>query len=249
MAFSGETIWIIGASSGIGAQLARNLSKQDAHLILSARSQDKLDRLNDELGGEHTVIAFDISDFVQVKNAIDHAKTLHSQIDRIICMAGIYEPKAVLDMKEEDIRNIIDVNLTGVIYFTQCAIKAVRSQRKAQIVACASVAGYVGLPNGQPYSASKAGLINFMQSLYLEAENHIDIKMICPGFVETPLTEKNNFDMPFIMSAEGAAHEIEKGLLSKKFEIHFPKKLTRSLKIISILPNALKFMICAKFKT
>lgn len=249
MIFSGEIIWIIGASSGIGAQLARNLSKQGAHLILSARSQDKLDGLNNELDGEHTVIPFDISDFEQVKNATNQAKTLHSEIDRIICMTGIYEPKSILDMKEEDIRKIIDVNLTGVIYFIQCAIKAVKSQSKAQIVACASVAGYVGLPNGQPYSASKAGLINFMQSLYLEAQDHIDIKVICPGFVETPLTEKNNFDMPFIISAEEAAREIEKGLISKKFEIHFPKKLTRSLKIISILPNAIKFMICSKFKT
>lgn len=248
MGFSGEKIWIVGASSGIGAQLARRLYKNGATFILSARSEDDLHALNNELGGGHSVIPFDISDFEQVRNAVDKAKNEHSQIDRIICTAGIYEPKSVLDMDESDLRKIMDVNLTGVIYFSQQALKAVRAQDKAQIAVCASVAGYVGLPNGQPYSASKAGLINFMQSMHVEAEKHIDIKMISPGFVKTPLTDKNTFDMPFIIEVDDAAREIEKGLESGKFEIHFPKKLTLSLKFISILPNCLKFLICSKFK-
>jgi len=249
MGFKNQTIWIIGASSGIGESLAKCLHEDGANLILSARSHDKLSSLNASLGGKHVVIPFDIGDFTATKTAIQTVKDHTGKIDRIICLAGQYEPSAITDMTDEDILKIIAVNLSGVMHFARCAYHLVRDQSKAQLAFCASVAGYTGLPNAQPYAASKAGLINFVQSLRLEAQNHIDIKLINPGFVRTPLTDKNKFNMPFILEPEDAAKHILKGLESRAFDIHFPKKLTLPLKLISILPDFLKLKICNRFKT
>ncbi len=248
MSFKNEKIWIIGASSGIGESLAKLLASECANIILSARSEDKLKALKNELGEKHDVIPFDISDFAQTKTAIKTAKQSHEKIDRIICLAGIYEPSAIKDMRDENIEKIISVNLTGIMHFAKNAYEMVCNQNNAQIALCASVAGYVGLPNAQPYAASKAGLINFIQSLKMEARDNIDIKMINPGFVKTPLTDKNSFNMPFIIEPEEAAQQIAKGLKSRSFDINFPKKLTLTLRLISILPNILKIPICAKFK-
>lgn len=248
MSFENETIWIIGASSGIGESLARKLSKESATLILSARSEDKLNELNNNLGNKHIVLPFDVSDFEATKKAISKAQSNAETIDRIICLAGIYEPSAIKDMTDENIEKIITVNLTGIMHFAKHAYNLSLQQKKSQIALCASVAGYVGLPNAQPYAASKAGLINFIQSMKMEAPDHVDIKMINPGFVRTPLTDKNEFDMPFIIEPEDAAQHIMDGLQSRAFDINFPKKLTLTLKIISVLPNFLKIPICAKFK-
>lgn len=248
MAFKNQTIWIIGASSGIGKSLAKTLSEQGASLILSARSEDKLDALNADLNGQHIVLPFDIANFEDTNSAVSHVKNLGKPIDRIICMAGIYEPSAIKDISDENLVKIIAVNMTGIMHFTKCAYNLVEKQTKAQIALCASVIGYIGLPNAQPYAASKAGLINFIQSLRMEADKHIDIKMINPGFVRTPLTDKNEFSMPFILEPEDAAQRILKGLQSNAFDINFPKRLTLALKIISILPDFLKIPICSKFK-
>lgn len=248
MAFKDQTIWIIGASSGIGACLAKILHKNGASLILSARSTDKLNRLNAELDGRHDVLPFDISDFDGTHTAIKNIKDQNKTVDRIICLAGIYEPSAIKDISDENLTKIIAVNLTGIMHFSKCTYNLVSNQKQAQIALCASVAGYVGLPNAQPYAASKAGLISFIQSLRMEADKHIDIKMINPGFVRTPLTDKNEFDMPFIIEPEDAAQRILKGLQSGAFDINFPKRLTLTLKFISILPDILKIPICSRFK-
>ncbi len=248
MSFSNDTIWIIGASSGIGEHIARNLSSQGATLILSARSEDKLKTLNKDLGGKHTILPFDISDTNQIGDAFKKAKNEHKKINRIICMAGIYEPKQIRDMDQDDLIKTVNINLIGVMAFAQKALNLLENQGYGQIALCASIAGYTGLPNGQPYSATKAALINFTQSLHTEANENIDIKLISPGFVKTPLTDKNNFKMPFIMKPEDAAKEIVSGLKRKSFEIDFPKKLTLTLKLISILPYPIRLAICKKMK-
>ena len=103
------------------------------------------------------------------------------------------------------------------------------------------------MPNGQPYSASKAALINFAESLKVEVPDYIDVKIISPGFVKTEMTEKNDFEMPMMISSKEAAKYIVKGISSKKFEIHFPKKFTFFLKFISVMPYFIKFAITKKF--
>lgn len=248
MAFGNQTVWIIGASSGIGESLAKTLSTQGASLILSARNGNKLNALNDALGGSHYVLPFDIADFGATKTAIDAVKNLTPVVHRVICLAGAYEPSAIGDIKDEHIESIIAINLSGVIHLAKSLLPMLHDQESAQIALCSSVAGYVGLPNSQPYAASKAGLINFTQSMKAEAPSHIDVKLINPGFVKTPLTDKNSFDMPFIITPEEAAQHIVEGLESRKFEISFPKRFTRMLSVIAALPDCLRFRVIAKFK-
>ena len=123
------------------------------------------------------------------------------------------------------------------------------SQGHGQIVICASVAGYRGLPTGQPYCAAKAALLNLSESLKVELEpKNIDVKVICPGFVKTPLTDKNDFPMPMIIEAEDSAIAIKKGLCSRAFEIHFPKRFTYIMKLLHILPHWLYFVVARKMR-
>lgn len=240
-----KRIWIIGASSGIGAALATELSKAGAHLILSARRGGKLKELNDNLGGAHEVSALDVSDLDALS---DEAKKLFKagDIDSIIFLAGLYEPTPIRDIKPEDFKKIIDVNLGGAFNILNVVLPQLRAQsQKGQIVLCGSVAGYVGLPNGQPYSATKAAITNLAESLYAE-ERDLDVKLISPGFVETPLTDKNDFEMPMKIQPDEAAKAIAKGLLSNSFEIHFPKKFTFIMKFLRLLPYALYLPLARK---
>ena len=131
---------------------------------------------------------------------------------------------------------IIEVNLTGAFNTVNSVLSIIRQQGFGQIALCASLSGYIGLPNAQPYASTKAALINLAETLRVDLFNEVDIKLINPGFVSTRLTDKNSFSMPGLMTPEEAAILIRKGLNSRKFEIHFPKKLSLVLKTISLLP-------------
>lgn len=236
--YKDEHIVIIGASSGIGRALAHNLSTQGAILTLCARNEKALKDLQKELPTKSHVHALDITDTTNLESFFNKTS---KRIDRLIVMAATYNPPtAIAELDTEKAAELIHINLTGVIQCTKFAINKLQTQHKGQISICSSVAGYVGLPNAQPYSATKAGLINFTETLKLEAPEHIDIKLINPGFVRTALTDKNNFDMPFIINTEKAAEYISKGLTSKSFEITFPKRFTLILKFIHLLPYRLQ---------
>ena len=233
--FTGETIWIIGASSGIGRELAIHLDSLGASLILSARTEDALHSLASQLTHPTQVIPLDIMHATEVTQAFTKVATQISQVDRVILMSALYEPAPIVKMDLDFASTLVDVNLKGVFYTTKAALTLFQGQSSGQIAVCGSIAGYFGLPIGQPYSATKAAVINYMESLYNEAPKHIDIKLISPGFVETPLTDKNEFDMPFIISPEVAAKTIAKGLRSKRFELHFPKRMTVLFKAMGTL--------------
>jgi len=238
-------IWIIGASSGIGHALATELSNQGAHLILSARNEDKLNNLNKDLGGRHHVLPLDVA------NAAACVKAAQSieKLDSVIFLAALYAPHS---KKRKDIRfihDMINVNLGGAFSIVEAILPTFETQGFGQIVLCGSVAGYRGLPYGQPYCATKAAIINYAESLKIELEDQkIDVKVINPGFVRTPLTDKNDFPMPMMIEAKDAARCIAKDLLTRKFEIHFPKKFTWIMKFLGIIPTPLYFMISRKMK-
>lgn len=232
--YAREVIWIIGASSGIGRALAIQLDNLGATIILSARTTEALHKLAARLKNQAHIEPFDIADNNAVLRAFDHVKK-HYVINRIIVMAARYQPECIQNMDVAFASQLIDVNLKGTIYVTQAALRLMSAQAHGQIAVCGSIAGYIGLPAGQPYSASKAAVINYMQSLYNEAPGYLSIKLISPGFVATPLTDKNTFKMPFIISAEAAAEHIIKGLKSAGFEIHFPKRMTWIFKLLQKL--------------
>lgn len=239
----GKYIWIIGASSGIGRALARELAARGAVLALSARSQDKLKALKDEIGGSHKVVPLDVS---KPEDCAEATKTIADSfpcIDSVVFLAAVYDPGPLRDMDLDKAHMMIDVNLKGAFNIVHSVLPYLRKQKeRGQIVLCASVAGYRGLPAGQPYSATKAGVQNLAESLRAE-EPDLDVKVINPGFVKTPMTDKNDFAMPMIISPEEAAKAIAGGLQRKGFEIHFPKVFTVFMKVLQVLPPWLYFMI------
>lgn len=236
--YEGKTIWIIGASSGIGHALACELSARGANLILSARNHDALKQLNAQLENLHTVLSFDAADKESFSAAFESIR----KIDSVIYLAAAYTPGNIADISWENTAETISINLQSVFTLLRHLIPYYKSQGHGQIALCGSVAGYVGLPGGQPYSATKAAIMNLTQSLRAEmADENIDVRLISPGFVKTPLTDKNDFAMPIIIMPEEAARAIADGLKKKNFEIHFPKKFTFLIKILAALPYSLYF--------
>jgi len=238
-AYNNKYIWIIGASSGIGRALAVELASQGATLALSARREYMLIALNKELGGKHTVLPLDVAD----PKALAEATNTLPQIDSVIFMPAIYAPHSSKLKDIHLVHKMINVNLGGAFNTVYAVIPYFKKQGYGQIALCGSVAGYRGLPFGQPYCATKSAIANYAESLKIELEQqHIDIKLISPGFVRTPLTDKNQFPMPMMIEANDAAKSIAKGLRSKYFEIHFPKRFTYIMKVLKLLPNSLYFI-------
>lgn len=238
--YKGKNIWIIGASTGIGASLAHELHNRGANLILSARREEILSALNEKLDGKHRVLPVDV---VNAK-AVNEAALCLEDLDMALFMAATYEPGLIENIDIHNANTMVDVNFKGALNFIKAVYPIMISKRQGLIALCGSVAGYCGLPNSQPYSATKAAIINLAESLKTEAQEHcIDVKLISPGFVKTPMTSKNDFNMPMIIEPEEAAVIIADGLLSYRFEIHFPRKFTIIIKILSALPYAAFFII------
>jgi short-subunit dehydrogenase len=240
----GQYIWVVGASSGIGAALAIALSRQGANVILSARRTSELQAVYTQLaGGNHQLLAFDISNHQQTVDALKKIK----RVDRVILMAAVYEPATNGRADIQFIQQSLQVNIGGVYNMLDVLMPFFEMQGYGQLSLCGSVAGYVGLPNSQPYASTKAAIINLAESLYVEYKpKNIDIKLISPGFVSTPLTEKNDFEMPMIISADEAANAIVAGLKSSRFEIHFPKRFTLMIKLLRVLPYWLCFKVSSR---
>ncbi|PUA30210.1 MAG: short-chain dehydrogenase [Cellvibrio sp. 79] len=245
--YQDQIVWIIGASSGIGYALARELSTRGAILALSARRQDELEKLNDELGERHKVFVLDTSDAAMTQRTAQAIRAAFGRIDRIVFLAAAYAPMKIDALDIVATKGIVDINLTGAFNVVHAVLPILEHQKPhGQLALCGSVAGYIGLPNGQPYSATKAAIINLAESLHAECKDSIDIKLISPGFVRTALTDKNKFTMPAMIEPEQAARKIAEGLLSRHFEIHFPKRFTLFLKLIRLLPYGLSQRLTRK---
>jgi len=188
-----ETIWIIGASDGIGAALAREYARRGARLVLSARSEGRLEALAESLGPDHVAMPVDVSDRESVEAAADRIALL-MRVDRVINLAAIYDPGKTTEIDPEMAAKIVQVNLTGTFNVAQVAARVLR--HGGQLAFPGRVAGYIGLPQGQIYSATTAGVINLAESLRVELKGRIDVRLISPGFVDTRLTGKNDFTMP-----------------------------------------------------
>ncbi len=228
-----ETIWIIGASDGIGAALARAWAARGARLILSARSAGRLEELAASLGPAHMVLPLDVSDRASLDAAAERIAPV-GPLDRVVHLAAMYDPGKIAELDPEIAAQIISVNLTGSFHVAQVAPLLLRGG--GQLALCGSVAGYIGLPQGQIYSATKAGVINLAQSLRAEMAGRYDVRLISPGFVDTRLTQRNDFTMPAMVAPQTAARAIIKGLGKRRFEVHFPRRLTYALKLLSVLP-------------
>lgn len=232
-----ERIWIIGASAGIGAALARawaqDVRAAPVQLILSARSTGALSDLLTDLGADHMALPCDVGDLGSLEAAAEQLSA-QGPLDRIIHLAALYDPGKLVEQDPEVAAQIVRVNLMGSFHVAQLAAKLLRPG--GQLALCGSAAGFIGLPQGQIYSATKAGVINLAESLRSEWSGQFDVRLISPGFVDTRLTQKNDFTMPAMIPPARAAQDIIDGLNGRSFEIHFPRRFTRMLKLISALP-------------
>jgi NAD(P)-dependent dehydrogenase (short-subunit alcohol dehydrogenase family) len=233
-------VWIIGASEGIGAALAREYHRRGAELVLSARSVEKLESLSAELGGGHRVVPLDVTD----RAALDAAAEEVGPLDMVIMLAATYDPARLDELSPESAERIVSVNVMGSFNVAQVAPRVLR--KGGQLVLFGSVAGYFGLPRGQLYSATKAAIINMAESLRVEYAPDIRVRLVCPGFVRTRLTEKNDFEMPSLLTPEEAARATADGLEGNGFEVHFPRSLTWKLKVLRAMPYRLAFRVVAR---
>ena len=246
--YQDEVVWIIGASSGIGAELARVCAQQGASLAMSARRREALESVRQTLTGEHKLFPLDVCNAEDMARTAQAIRAVYGRIDRVVYLAAVYMPMKLCALDLAVTRQIVEVNLLGVFHAVHAVLPIFKEQQSGQIALCGSVAGYMGLPGGQPYSATKAGIINIAESLRAEMPETIDVKLISPGFVRTEMTDKNTFEMPMIIGAEQAAFLLAEGLRRTSFEVHFPKRFTIWLKVLRLLPYSLALSISKTFK-
>ncbi len=246
--WSGRRVWIIGASSGIGEATARALLALGAHVALSARSRAPLEALAAAYPDGSLVLPLDITAIEEIRAARAEIESRWRGIDLAIVMAGTHKPVRAWELDAGRARELFEVNMMGVLAAAAEIVPVLLGQRTGGIAIVSSVAGYGGLPTSLLYGATKAALINFAETLYLDLQpKGIAVYLINPGFVKTPLTDKNEFEMPALITADEAAREIVAGLGRGAFEIHFPKRFTRTLKLLRLLPYRLYFAAVHRF--
>ena len=244
-AWQDARVWVIGASYGIGAAVARALLARGAHVALSARSADKLrDVAGDPAAarGAALIEPLDFTDAAAVAAAWHRVHAAFRRIDLVLIVAGTHSEVRAWELTDAESRALMEVNLHGPIGTVAAIVPGLLAQGRGAIGIVASLAGYRGLPKALVYGASKAALINFAETLYLDLRpRNLGVFLINPGFVKTPLTDRNEFRMPHLISAEDAADEIIHGLERREFEIHFPKAFSRQLRFLRHLPYRLYF--------
>jgi short-subunit dehydrogenase len=214
-------------------------------VTVSARRINALQELQNQCpSGKINVLPMDISDPKAVDNAVKAMERDDRLPDVVIVAAAVYEMAAVDDLNPGLFGKAMAVNYLGVVNFLSAMVPVFLSRDRGHIAVVASVAGYRGLPLAAAYGPTKAAVINLCESLQPElSARGIHLQVINPGFVDTPMTRKNTFAMPFMISPEDAARRLYRGLLSRRFEITFPKRFTWLLKLMRILPYGLYFRL------
>tara|TARA_B100001250_G_scaffold281139_1_gene243414 strand:- start:838 stop:1590 length:753 start_codon:yes stop_codon:yes gene_type:complete len=242
-----KNIWITGASSGIGKALALKFANKGWQVAASARREDILNEIS-ESNKNISSFPLDVTDSENCKETFKQIKKKYQSIDVCFFSTGTWDPKKEKDIDIDQMKKVMNVNFFGTLNCIKAVEKYFREKRSGHISIVSSIAGYRGLPNSTGYGASKAALNNLAESLYFDFHRYnVRVSLVSPGFIKTPMTDKNEFKMPFLKTAEFAADKIYKGLTnSSSFEIDFPKELTLILKFLKILPDSLYFKIIRK---
>jgi len=243
--WSAERVWVIGASSGIGAEVARLLFARGARVAVSARSAEALDALAATApDGRALALPLDVTDHLALRRAHAQLTAEWGGCDRVLYLAGTYAPMRAQTLDVEVARRVLAINFTALLDVLALTLPGLHAQGRGGVCIVASVAGYRGLPKALIYGPTKAALINLAECLYLDLHPEgIGVNLVCPGFVETPLTAGNEFRMPALISAAEAAREVVAGLERGVFETHFPKRFTRVLKFFRFLPDRWYFAL------
>jgi short-subunit dehydrogenase len=236
-------VWLTGASSGIGLELAKALVARGFRVAATARSADTLNALASEMSGPGELIPMpgDVSDRDAMADLANQIEAI-APIILVIPNAGVYDPERAEDFSIETFDKTIAVNVSGAMHVIAPAMEKMIARGWGHIAVMASVAGYGGLPLSIAYGPSKAALINLAEALRFDLDAvGVRVQVINPGFVDTPATQQNEFNMPALMQPADAAQRIVDGLAQNRFEITFPRRFTFILKFLNILPYPLYF--------
>ena len=241
----GKSVWVVGASSGIGLATAQALHAGGAKVFVSARNADALAKFTAAHPGA-IALPLDVTDAAAVA-ATAQSVLAAGPLDVMLYCAGYYKE---LRATEYDLKEMLQhnaVNYVGALHVLGALLPAFRARKAGHISLVASVAGYGGLPKSLAYGPTKAALINLAETLYMDLKDSgIGVSLVCPGFVETPLTAQNQFAMPALLKPDQAAEEILQGWKNGDFEIHFPKRFTRWMKALTLLPYPAYFAAVRK---
>lgn len=241
----GKRVWLLGASSGIGAALAQALAEGGARVALSARHAEAVERMRRELPGtDHLAVSCDATQPAQLEAACASLSDAWGGIDVAIYLAGDYVPLRAADFTPAAVRKLCEVNYLGAVNFAYAVLPLLPQCGSGGLVLVSSVAGYRGLPKALGYGASKAALSYFAEALFIDLQPRgIGVWVVHPGFVATRLTAQNDFSMPALITPELAARCLIDGLAGGGFELHFPKRFTRFMKLLRLLPDCVYFRL------
>jgi NAD(P)-dependent dehydrogenase (short-subunit alcohol dehydrogenase family) len=241
----GKVAWLIGASSGIGEATAHALHAAGARVVVSARNAQALDRFVLAHPGAQA-LPLDATDPAAVRAAAQ--SVLQAGVpDLVMYCAGYYKPQRADNFDLPEMLKHQQINYLGALYMLDAMLPHLLQRRAGHISIVSSVAGYRGLPKGLAYGPTKAALINLAETLYVDLRpSGIGVSLVNPGFVQTPATEQNDFEMPALISAGQAATEILAGWRRGEFEIHFPKRFTRWMKTLRLLPYTAFFALTSR---
>ena len=236
-------VWIVGASSGIGASLARLMDDRAGNVAITARSADKLEALQ-SAGKRLAAFPADISDQKAITDTVAEIEKRFSGIDLAVLCAGVWLPMAADEMDVEEMRRAMDINYFGVIDTVNALLPGMKARGGGRIVIVASVAGYRGLPTSVVYGPTKAALINLVETLAIELSAWgIEVTIANPGFVDTPMARVNQFKMPGLISADTAAQKLLDGIVRHKPAIFFPRGFTTIIRLMNFLPTGLYYAL------
>jgi len=242
-----KTIWITGGSTGIGKALAIKFANKGWNVAISARRENLLNEISDKYENISS-FPLDVTNKEKCKEVFNSIKSKFENIDICFFSTGTWNPKKEKDIDVEQIEDVFKVNFFGTLNSIKSVETYFKNKKSGTITIVSSIAGYRGLPNSTGYGPSKSALNNLAESLYFDFKrSNVRICLVSPGFIKTPMTDQNDFKMPFLKTTEYAAEKIYDGLINKKvFEIHFPKSLTLILKILSFLPSKIYFSLIGK---
>lgn len=247
--FVNQRVWVIGASSGIGEACSKALMRAGAKVALSSRRTERLNALAQTGEKECSlVLPLDVTDQEQLASAYQRIMSTWGGLDLMLFVSGVYTPLRADNFDFDIAQKTIDANLLGPMRAVGLVLPDMLKNQAGHIAIVGSVAGYSGLPKALAYGPSKAGIINFCETLYYDLlPQGVSVHMISPGFVATEATAQNDFEMPALITADEAAKEILEGIQAGKFDIHFPKRFSGFLKFLRILPYPIYFWIIRRF--
>ncbi len=238
--WNGKRYWLIGASDGLGEALAHKISRAGAHVILSARSEDKLHALAEKLPGSTSVQVLDVADDDSVKAAAEAV----GEVDGVVYLAGVYWPFGAKEWEPDHATAMADINFTGLVRVMGQVVPSMVAKDAGHIVITSSLTAFRGLAGSIGYTASKAATLSLAECMYADLrKTGVKVQVINPGFIKTQLTDKNDFRMPFLMQPDEAAQEVFEHMNTDSFKKSFPWAFSVAFRLSQFLPDSLYYRI------